>query len=292
MGVLCSAKPSIKIADDDPKLKELKAILFCLSHIKFLSEKFRKSYKIYHKKDECLTDYFKEIIEKIWSESLTKIKGQNKITFSIKKESKKFLGVIYKDRNFEETPKLLIEFIINRLHEELNKMENKNEQIELISQGVKDIAAKEYFRYFKKNHQSIISDNFFMTEYTQTSCSFCQSNFFDFKFSIYKYYYLDQIYNYKCQIMQNSMIPLYDVNIYDCLNYDQKIIQAQDLCKRCRVIRDIYYKNNIFVSPKIIIFIFNNKTNVKFSYEEKINISQFVEKQINIIYDLIIFLQI
>ena len=294
------------------KINELNALLQCLCHIKALADyakyKFDKiediqSYKTFHKSKKCLTDSFKDIVEKIWPKDVKGKSDESLKTFSKTEQSKDFIEMIYKiNPNYNENQNLLIEFIIKRLHEELNKVkdQNKNSNNSYAMKAVtdKNIALKNYGDKFAKENQSKISDYFYGTYYNLTFCYGCQRYLYVFQPYTYGRYSLDQVFKYKREtyysgkniLYMNKPINFNEVNIYDCLFFDLQIQTSFQTCTNCKFMNNIQKKNIIFVSPIILTFIFNKNVflqNISFSFEERINISQLVEKQINITYELI-----
>ena len=289
-------KHQMIVVDEDQNLKELIPILQCFCNIKLLAKYFKNdfnkiqeisSYKKFQKSNFCLTDYLKDVIDKKWPDL-----NQLKTSFSIKEEAKEFLAEIYEIYpKYSENEELLLNLIIMRLHEELNRVGDSTQQNPIEAKTDKNTAANEYFQYFSNGHRSIMSDNFFGTYYIHSCCLTCQTNFYDFQPYIYGVYSLDQVYNFKTMLFQNApnaMTQNNEINIYDCLSYDQQIKNDEKLCKKCGVMTNFSIKNIIFVTPHILTFIFNkiNLPSVKFAIYEKININQFVENQENINYDL------
>ena len=100
---------------------------------------------------------------------------------------------------------------------------------------------------------------------------------------------MSQVYNYKCQTIENGTKNLSEINIKDCLSYDERIDKKQSKCKKCNS-STINEQKIIYKSPDILIFIINRNDNqfeFKFLIEEYINIRCFVEKKENIEYELI-----
>ena len=278
---------------ENEDLKELNAILQCLSHIEIIAQYFKykfsriqkiESYKKYHSEDKSLCDAFKGIIEKIYPNYLTKrIEYKNKPILKTE-QSKNFLKKIYDiEPNYNQNQELL-DFILMRLHEELNKAKNSTKIYSILTQTDKESAQKNYAKNFKKENQSLISDNFFWTYYTVTFCMNCGSYLYNFQYCKYKFFSLEQIYTYKL-----NMFGLTGISLFDCLTFDLQMKNSFQLCKKCGIEANCNIKENIFVTPKILIFLFIkniNSQNIKFFIEEKIDMSQFVENKSNIIYDL------
>ena len=284
---------------ENEKLKELNAILQCLGHIEILAQYFKyqfykikkiESYKNYHSNDKSLCDSFKDIIEKMYPDYLTKRKEHRGKPILKTEYSKDFLKKIYEIEPNYNINQELLDFILMRLHKELNMVNNSNTIYSELTQTDKISAFKNYFKNFEKEHKSKISDNFFWTIYTETFCLNCGNYFFDFQYCKFKFFSLDQVNMFKFQICQNNNVFFYTgINLYDCLIYEQQMKNSFQLCKKCGVEANCNIRNNIFVTPKILIFLFIrniSSQNIKFIVEENINMSQFVENKSNIIYNL------
>ena len=293
---------------ENEKLKELNAILQCLFHVTPLVDYFKykfdkiediESYKSFHKKKICLTDSLKELIDKVWPKDVKGKSEGNLQEISKIEESKELLEMIYKIKpDYDENQEFLINFIIMTLHKELNKVKNPNQKYVQSSQLSKELGLNAFKENMIKEHQSKISDYCFGTYYMWTYCSNCRKNFYSFQPYMYGFYSLDQVYNYKFKTIQyrcnelymNRMYNLYEVNIYDCLYFDTQVNYCMLTCKQCKMMTQCSFKNIIYLSPKILIFIFNQNIflyNARFIIEEVINISLFVEKKNFINYNLI-----
>ena len=293
---------------ENEKLKEMNAILQCLFHVTPLVDYFKykfdniediESYKLYHKKKICLTDSLKDLIDKVWPKDVKGKRDGNLQKITRIEESKEFLEKIYKiNPNFDENQEFIINFIIMTLHKELNRVKTTNQNCIKSSQTNKELALKDFGKNMMKEHQSKISDYCFGTYYIWTYCSRCMNNFYNFQPYMYGYYSLDQVYNYKYKTIQyrcnelymNGLYNLYQVNIYDCLYFDKQMNQNLITCKQCKMMTQCSIKNVIYLSPRILIFIFNQNIffyNARFIIEEMINISYFVENKEYINYNLI-----
>lgn len=293
---------------ENEKIKELNPILQCLCHIKelvnYTKYNFNKiediqSYKYFHENETSLIDSFKKVVEKIWPKDVKgKAKGEL-VIIQKEEQTSDFINLIYKiNPNYKEENEFLLNFIITRLHRELNKIEPPKQQI-IITENINKQAAFEKYRInFAKENQSKISDFFYGTYYTKSFCQNCQKYLYDFQPYIYGIYSINQVYYYKymtCQMGQNElykskMLNLYEVTIYDCLYFDKQIRNYFKTCNSCYFMSYYAVQNIIFASPVILTFIFNKNMwlqNIRFSIDDKINISDFVEKKIYTKYDLI-----
>ena len=291
------------------KLYELNALLQCLCHIeplvnyfKYKFEEIKKisSYKKAKDNGLCLAECFKNIIDDLWPD--IEIKNKSEIfTHYNTKSSKEFLDMIYKiNPNYNENQEYLIKFLQTRLHEELNRVENKNNNyINNINNDLRDKKKSfdNYLNNFKENNKSKISDIFYGTyySYSQFSCGHQKYNFQSYTFGFYSF---QQVLQNKILTYQSGQNPLYinrifnanEINIYDCLFYDSQIKSGYKLCTICSVEQQCNNKNIIYSAPKILCFVFNKNENVpmmNFNIENNINIYQFSEIKSMINYELI-----
>ena len=278
------------------KLHELNALLQCLCHIeplvnyfKYKFEEIKKisSYKKAKDNGLCLAECFKNIIDDLWPD--IEIKNKSEIFTHINtKSSKKFSDMIYKiNPNYNENQEYLIKFLQTRLHEELNKVENKNHNYTNNNLSDKNKSFQNYLNNFKEYNQSKISDIFYGTyySYTQFLCGHQEYNFQSYTFGFYSF---QQVLQNKIITFNNGQNPLYinrifnmnEINIYDCLFYDNQIKSGYKLCKICSIEQQCSNKNIIYSAPKILCFVFNKNENVpmmNFNIENNINIYQFSE---------------
>ena len=291
------------------QLYELNALLQCLCHIEplvnYFKYKFKEikkinSYKKSKNNGLCLAECFKKIIDDLWPDIDIKNKSEI-ITNYNTKSSKEFLDMIYKiNPNYNENQEYLIKFLQNRLHEELNMVENKyNNYINNVNNDLRDKKKSfdNYLNNFKQNNKSKISDIFYGTyySYSQFFCGHQEYNFQSYTFGFYSF---QQVLQNKISTYQSGQNPLYinrifnpnEINIYDCLFYDSQIKSGYKLCEICSVEQQCSNKNIIYSAPKILCFVFNKNENVpmsNFNIENNININHFSEIKNMINYELI-----
>ena len=291
------------------QLYELNALLQCLCHIEplvnYFKYKFKEikkinSYKKSKNNGLCLSECFKKIIDDLWPDIDIKNKSEI-ITNYNTKSSKEFLDMIYKiNPNYNENQEYLIKFLQTRLHEELNRVENKNNNyINNINNDLRDKKKSfdNYLNNFKENNKSKISDIFYGTyySYSQFSCGYQEYNFQSYTFGFYSF---QRVLQNKILTYQSGQNPLYinrifnanEINIYDCLFYDSQIKSGYKLCTICSIEQQCNNKNIIYSAPKILCFVFNKNENVpmmNFNIENNININHFSEIKNMINYELI-----
>ena len=193
----------------------MNATLQCMCQIEKLVEHFRNSSKILKaiekckkKNEDCLADSFKYLIENLWPSdkeyynSKYNLKNQNNDYFvpTLFKEKISKMNPLFKGAKANDS-KDLVNFIIMRLHEELNegiKFEGNNVPSQENEQSM--------FNYFKKStdieNKSIISDLFYGINGTLYKCSKCNTQKFNFQIGFFYIFPLEEVRKFKIQNMQ------------------------------------------------------------------------------------------
>lgn len=288
-------------------IPELNATLQCLCHIQifvtYLKGKFNQikeinSYKIFDKQGKNLTNSLKDLIDNIYNH---KLNDETKI-IPIQIETNNFYEMFLKiNQNYDINNNCLINTILMRLHDELNKAQVGSIQgSPILDENNLNNALMVYMNIFSSNNKSKISDYFFGTYYTFTKCMNCGNEIYKPKAYISQFFNLEDVRKFKYESCMNNLNILYSsppdcniINIMDCLYYDRQgkpNPESNQICKKCGVITNINYLTIIYTLPNILIFIFNKANlipNVKYSIQQQINIDFFVDQKQNKIYDLI-----
>ena len=191
-------------------------------------------------------------------------------------------------------------FILEELHKELKKsMKSNNNQQEIpFNQYDRKSTLNHFIEEFKESC-SIISDEFFGFNETNTICMYCKKNYNSrglhnpicYNFGIFNclIFPLEEVKNMKNNLMKNNYIQINNnrVSIYECFYYNQKTDyftgENRNYCNICKQLSDAIYTSKIFVSPNILVMILNrgkgNIYNVKLDFTEKIDITQFVQQR-------------
>lgn len=288
-------------------IPELNATLQCLCHIQifvtYLKGKFDQikeinSYKIFDKQGKNLTNSLKDLIDNIYNH---KLNDETKI-MPIQIKTNNFYEMFLKiNQNYDINNDCLINTILMRLHDELNKAQVGSIQgSPILDENNLNNALTVYKNIFSSNNKSKISDHFFGTYYTFTKCMSCGNEIYKPKAYISQFFNLEDVRKFKYESCMNNLNILYSsppdcniINIMDCLYYDRQgkpNPESNQICKKCGVITNINYLTIIYTLPKILIFIFNKANlipNVKYYIQQQINIDFFVDQKQNKIYDLI-----
>ena len=263
----------------------MNASLQCLSNTKELTEFFLNNYKDKNKKKHIITYEYYELIKNLWNE-----KNNNKpySPYSFKdvlsQENELFAGIQANDS------KDLINFLIERLHQELNviKEKNNNENFYQINQLNENEALQFFLKDFTSSFNSIISKLFYGILETKSQCKGC--NMIKFNFQLYSFleFPLQHINQY---FYNNGKRPLFtqdgknpDVDLYECFEYNRKIDlmngENQMYCNICNKLCDATYTNIIYSGPNYLIINLNRGRGAvyecKVNFPEQLNLFNYV----------------
>ena len=184
-----------------------------------------------------------------------------------------------KSRNVQEC----FTFILNTLHNELNRIKNppeknnynKFDRNDVITYGIINL---------KNTDDSIISDIFNWSKIAELHCTQCGKNIYNF--NSYNIFQLNLL-EFKKVMDRNNF------TIYDIINYE--LTKKEELnCENCRNQINVNKLSFIYSSPKIFVFFLEKGDfseellEIKFILEEKINLNKFIEnKNSPIKYELI-----
>ena len=266
----------------------MNASLQCLSNTKELTEFFLNNYKDKNKKKYIITYEYYELIKNLWNE-----KNNNKpySPYSFKdvlsQENDLFAGIQANDS------KDLINFLIERLHQELNviKEKNNNENFYQINQLNENEALQFFLKDFTSSFNSIISKLFYGILETKSQCKGC--NMIKFNFQLYSFleFPLQHINQY---FYNNGKRPLFtqdgknpDVDLYECFEYNRKIDlmngENQMYCNICNKLCDATYTNFIYSGPNYLIINLNRGRGAvyecKVNFPEQLNLFNYVSYQ-------------
>ena len=270
----------------------MNAVLQCFSNIKELTNYLFKpevSKKIEDNKfSKNLSYVYLELLKHLWLIDKSNIEyyGENKSysPYQFKNVLGKLNPLFLK--NEANDSKDLIIFIQEKLHEELNflferqiKMNNNINN----NQFIDKIVQHNFFEFFKANYKSKISDLFYGTQKTITTCESCGKATYNYQIFSNLIFPLEAIRESK-GIPKNRNNTVY-VSIEDCFDYNQQINyfrgQNQINCNNCRMMTNAYYVTKIYIASNILIIILNRgkglEFNVNLNIIEEINISKYIE---------------
>ena len=293
----------------------MNATLQCLCNIHKLVNYFKYSKHLENivrndNNKEKLSSSFKLLIEKLYPYDLSNNKNTlipvpNKTNINYIKDLKRS----YTPREFKEKiskmnplfegitendAKDLVNFLIMKLHTELNKapkdplnISNKNSFEE---QKDKNLMLNKFMVKFTKAQNSIISDLFYAMNCTSNKCNNCQIIFYNYQIYFFLLFPLEEVRKFKLMnnngfINNNFNLNNNIVDIYDCFNYDMRINLMSGnnamYCNYCKQTCNNSMCTTLTTGPEILIIILNrgkgNMYNVKINFYLEINLYNYIE---------------
>jgi ubiquitin C-terminal hydrolase len=160
---------------------------------------------------------------------------------------------------------------------------------------------------------SIISDIFYAIQKTNTKCSRCNLIKYNFQAYFFLVFPLEEIRKYKIQLLQNqfninnpnfmninpnlyqqnllmfqaNLQNINSVDFNDCFLNNQKTEyftgENAMYCNNCKQTLPSYYQSFLYTCPEILVIVLNRgqgiEFNVKYEFQEYLNISNYVEKK-------------
>ena len=251
--------------------------------------------KMKNQYDPQLTSWFKELLQNLWIKKSKSYYSPHNFKTIVGQIEPLF-------KNFEANDaKDFVNFIIMRLHEELNCIDNSfiNQNIinpppENVNQYNKEQVFQAYLYFFQLNNSSIISDYFYGTTQGEIECQNCKmqlfqmgQNFPNIKYNYQIYFFLnfplDEVRKF---IMNNQFLymnymnsgidPNKEVNLNECFLYNQKEDYLFGYCDRCgNNNAQLLSRTKLFTFPLYLIILINRgkgiEFNIKINFPETFN---------------------
>jgi len=233
----------------------MNSTLQCFCHIKEFIDYFKGNSRNINDK-ATLAYSFKLLIEELWPDDpndAKKFYPPYNMKEKISEMNPLFEGIAACDA------KDLVNFIIMKLHEELNKVKN-NSQIDkviFLDQTNQKLVFEHFLQDFAKNNQSIISDLFYGTNKNITQCRFCNYTVYNYQIFFFLNFPLEEVRKFKTQ--QNNNFN--NNNMYN--NYNNNFNNDNyNICFNNNFINNFHMNNN-FINNNCINnnFINNNFMN-------------------------------
>ena len=242
----------------------MNATLQALSNTKKFTEYFLSKFNFdLNDNSKKMANQMYKVLTNLWNES--KKKGDYPpydFKNTLSEENPLFAGIQANDS------KDLINFLLERFHQELNTV-NKNNQIEEdenVNQMDEFQTFSAFFKAYFTNNKSIIVDCFYGIVETRSKCVGCNITKFNFQIYSFLEFPLKEVNNYMFQLgrrfaLVNNDGTNPDINLYECFDYYQKIDmmngQNQMYCNICNDNRDTYYGTIVYSLPNYLILNLN-----------------------------------
>jgi ubiquitin C-terminal hydrolase len=237
----------------------MNATLQCLSNTKKLTDYFLHNFKNDDPKKIMSNEYYK-VITNLWK------RENNKMSYSpysfkevLSKENPLFAGIAANDS------KDLINFLLERFHQELNIINNNinnnvNDNLLNLDQTNENLMLKSFLDEYTQKFNSIISNLFYGILETKSQCKGCNMIKFNFQVFSFLEFPLEQVNLYfynkgkRPLILSNGENP--DIDLYECFEYNQKIDlmtgENQMFCNICNKLCDSYYSTTTYSYPNYL----------------------------------------
>jgi len=252
----------------------MNSTLQCLSNTNKLTEYFLTKYK--QNKNRIMANAYYKLLLNLWDINKNN-KSYSPYEFKevLSKENPLFAGIAANDS------KDLINFLIERFHQELNEVKTNNNinnnNINIQDQTNEQLMLNSFIKEFKEKFNSPISSLFYGMMETKSQCQGCQIIKYNFQVYSFLEFPLQQV-NQFCY--NNGKRPLFnndgtnpDINLYECFDYYQKIDlmngENQMYCNFCNKLCDSLYSTTIYSSPLNLIINLNRGRGAV--YECKVN---------------------
>ena len=263
----------------------MNATLQSLSNTDRLTDYFLKNYQ-YNPNDntkKISNEYYKLVIN-LWDKNKTKQSfPPEDFKTTLSKENPLFQGIQANDS------KDLINFLLERLHQELNNPINNNIDYTYVNQLNEMESLKCFLQEFQQNYRSIISDLFYGILETKSKCTMCQNIKYNFQVFSFLEFPLAEVNNFcfnngRRMTLVNNDGSNPDVDLYECFDYYQKIdLMTGDnrmYCNICQGILDSYYSTSLYSTPNYLIINLNRGKNAYYqcrvNFPEQLNLLNYV----------------
>ena len=170
----------------------------------------------------------------------------------------------------------LIFFLLEKLHQELNKLSNVPEQSNIdYAQLEKDSYDKDkmlnhFIKDYSEKNKSIISDTFYGTICSTMKCNKCNKIKYSFQTFNLLIFQLKNVKENRQKTLNNN--NKYKLNIYDAFDNDNKEekLDGENMiyCNFCKGLNPGIHQQTIYLLPKVLIIILNRgKNNQDFNEE-------------------------
>jgi len=170
----------------------------------------------------------------------------------------------------------LIFFLLEKLHQELNKLPNEPEQSNIDYAQLekdsydKDKMLKHFIKDYSEKNKSIISDTFYGTICSTMKCNKCNKIKYSFQTFNLLIFQLKNVKENRQKTLNNN--NKYKLNIYDAFDNDNKEekLDGENMiyCNFCKGLNPGIHQQTIYLLPKVLIIILNRgKNNQDFNEE-------------------------
>ena len=249
----------------------------CLAHVNKLTNyllNVKNINRIVSDKNKYkLTNSYIEILNNLWLNNNINYYSPDNFKNIISEMNPLFAGIQANDS------KDLVLFILETMHNELNKPKNMNKINEILIQNQYDYETtfNLFKNYFIKNYNSIISNLFYGMYNSMMTCYTCNATTHNVQCFNILIFPLEEVRKYKNKLNNT-------VNIIECFEYYRKhdIMKNsnQIYCNHCKKTSNFNCKTELIIGPNILVINLNRgkglEFNVKIDFDEYLDIKNFI----------------
>jgi len=210
-----------------------------------------------------------EVLKNLWEKLEHRFYAPNNFKNLISEMNPLFKGIAAND------PKDLILFLLEKMHNELNKPINNipdNNKGPISSNFIE--VYKDFVYWFENKNKSIISDEFYFFTNNISTCQYCGTKINNTQSNNILFFPLEEVRKYKNYKHNN-------VAILDCFDYyGKKEIYPSFYCNSCKQNYQAISQTQIIRAPKTLIMNFNRGKGIEFNvnviFEEYLNLRKYV----------------
>ena len=283
----------------------MNATIQCLSNTDILTNYFLSEYQYEpNNNKKIMSNAYYNVIKELWNiENNNKSISPTEFKEKLSQENPLFAGINANDS------KDLINFLIERLHNELNIIKNENELQNInynnsILQNINQLNEQKMLDIFKNEYKikynSIISNSFYGILETKSQCQKCKNIKYNFQVYSFIEFPLERVNQYCFNTgkrnnynMINNKNP--DIDLYECFEH-YSILELmtgdnQMYCNICNCTYDSLYGSLLYSTPNYLIINLNRGRGAVYecnvNFPEQLNLYNFVSnKNGNTVYEL------
>ena len=264
----------------------INAIIQCLAHCIEFSEDFLSWYLYQedkNKKSRSISYSFANVLYNLY------FPQENQNDFSAKdfREIIALFGPLFEENQANDS-KDIFQFLIEKMHEELNELNNNNninyDEDAQVNQFDELATFNQFELMYQKNYHSIISKHFYSKQKSMTKCLNCGNIIYNFQVYSFLMFPLKDVKIYTLSYPNQNQNQI--LNLYDCFNYLQKteLFTGDNLiyCRICQAESNANFCNFIYSTPTILAIVLNRGKNnqdfnEKFLFPTELNLENYTQ---------------
>ena len=275
-GNFIPTKPCLKGLEKNDIIFSMNSVIQCLGNIPlfigyFLNKKRMKQIFL-QKETRPLSYILLEIFKHLW------FNESENDSISVKNMTDYLLELNPFFSGNESNAKELLYYIINLIHQELNKIEKINHYMPNETNKYNyQLCYEKFYNYFKSNYKSLISDIFYGFKNETLTCTNCSNTSHSINFYDIIIFPIDEVQNFKKYSKEIiSIQECFDFNerkivLYNCKNY---------YCKFCNNFANGIVTTKLISVPKVLILSFEKKEekdyDIQIIFDEFLNLRKYV----------------